>query len=227
MNEKQLESAWFNKTAKVDGLASFKQEMKDKTTIPYWDNSKYSVQGDKIHIQFKGWMYASQDDDWSVIKTNHKNVGRDAKRFVEGEFKKMGLRSKVKVENIKEIDPKKAGWDERDGYVEVGTFNLYVEVELPKYMRPATLEEIAKKLKGNGYHTRMDGDQLEVEFKSDALGKWEYKRWSLNLTQYQDANNKLHQDLAKTLKGMYPKHQVKPDNGYNEMGWAYAYIKMP
>jgi len=229
---------YFNRTARVltekEGLARLKKELESETLLlAWWQDTgvkgKLEVKGDKILYTSPLWQYEDSDSEYVLFSgTGHADAVKAAKKLVVEEFGYIGLKVfklDVKVSN-KGTD---LAYDEDHNEIQVdaGNVQVFAEVELPKYMRTVSLEDIAKEMKAEGYSAFMQGDVLNVQFQSGSLRKWEYARWDMNLTQYQDANNKLHQEWAKELQRRYPRHVVEPENGYHENGYSVAFIKMP
>ena len=187
-------------------------------------SAKFEVKGDKIIYTSPIWEYLGGKENDSVIfaMTGEKDVIKKTKEMVIKHFGFVGL--KVFRVKAKILEKGVAKWWDNS---ETGKVQAIAEVELPEYMQPETLKDIASELKKKGYYTSMNGGVLEVQFYTDELGKWEYACWDMTKRQYQNKNNELHKELAEELQDMYPQHLIKPDKGYNESGKAIAFIKMP
>tara|TARA_B100000963_G_scaffold310783_1_gene287449 strand:- start:1583 stop:2443 length:861 start_codon:yes stop_codon:yes gene_type:complete len=225
-----LEGAWFPKTAsRINPIWLDKFEVAILNLLAknnlFDDEVRYlynvGISGDKFEVNTQVNYSQNKNDDAHVV-ANHRDAKKIVEKAVSAAVKSLGSH-KVTV-TMGHQD--KAEYGKGKSY-EYGSCLVNILVDAPKWSLFKTLKEIAKELKSQGYRTQTYKDELEVEFQSDALGNWEYTCWDMNLTQYQNANNKLHQELAKKLKEQFPSHQIRPDKGYNEAGYAIAFIKMP
>lgn len=209
-------------------VGKFEQVVKDllaKNNL-YNSDTAISITTKDDKFEVKTQLTYSQDkrdigSDAHVL-AQHKDAKKNVEKAVSAAVKSLGAHKVTVTVGYQG----KTEYDNAKNF-EYGSCQVNILIDAPKFALFKSLKEIAKELKAEGYGTQTYKDELEVEYQSDALGKWEYKCWEMNLTQYQDANNKLHQELAKKLKEKFPQYIVRPDEGFNESGYAIAFIKMP